>query len=101
MCVSYYYYFIIILSYYYTVLCNVQINLAILFNFIIDSITLFCLAICRKLAFSAFTLFVGHQEGHPACKKLSGGMLAWLFGMRCRLAYSLADATATHYLLLQ
>jgi len=25
----------------------------------------------------------------------------WLSGMRCRLAYSPADATATHYLLLQ
>ena len=24
-------------------------------------------------------LLVGWQEGHPACKKLSGGMLAWLF----------------------
>ena len=53
------------------------------------------------LAFSALTLLVGRQEGHPACKKLSGGMLAWLSGMRCRLAYSPADATATHYLLLQ
>jgi len=30
-------------------------------------------------AFSALTLLVGWQEGHPACKKLSGGMLAWLF----------------------
>jgi len=29
-------------------------------------------------AFSAFTLLVGRQEGHPACKKLSGGVLAWL-----------------------
>jgi len=53
------------------------------------------------LAFSALTLLVGRQEGHPACKKLSGGMLALLSGMRCRLAYSPADATATHYLLLQ
>ena len=52
-------------------------------------------------SFSALTLLVGQQEGHPACKKLSGGMLAWLSGMRCRLAYSPADATATHYLLLQ
>ena len=52
-------------------------------------------------AFSALTLLVGRQEGHLACKKLSGGMLAWLSGMRCRLAYSPADATATHYLLLQ
>ena len=25
------------------------------------------------LAFSALTLLVGRQEGHPACKKLSGG----------------------------
>jgi len=24
------------------------------------------------------TLLVGWQEGHPACKNLSGGMLAWL-----------------------
>jgi len=23
-------------------------------------------------------LLVGHQEGHLACKKLSGGVLAWL-----------------------
>ena len=24
------------------------------------------------------TLFVGRQEGHPACKNVSGGVLAWL-----------------------
>jgi len=29
-------------------------------------------------AFSVVTLLVGRQEGHPACKKLSGGVLAWL-----------------------
>jgi len=51
-------------------------------------------------AFSALTLLVGRQEGHPACKKLSGGVLAWLSGARCRLAYGPADATATHCLLL-
>jgi len=28
--------------------------------------------------FSALTLLVGRQEGHPACKNLSGGVLAWL-----------------------
>jgi len=28
---------------------------------------------------NALTLLVGWQDGHPACKKLSGGMLAWLF----------------------
>jgi len=26
----------------------------------------------------ALTLLVGRQEGHPACKKLTGGVLAWL-----------------------
>jgi len=31
-----------------------------------------------KMAFSALTLLVGWQEGHPACKKLSVGVLAWL-----------------------
>jgi len=29
-------------------------------------------------AFSALTLLVGWQEGHPACKKQSGGVLVWL-----------------------
>jgi len=28
--------------------------------------------------FSAVTLLVGRQEGHPACKNLSGGVLARL-----------------------
>jgi len=31
-----------------------------------------------SFAFSALTLLVGWQEEHPACKKLSGGVLAWL-----------------------
>jgi len=50
-------------------------------------------------AFSALTLLVGRQEGHPTCKKLSGGH-GCLTGARCRLAYGPADATATHCLLL-
>jgi len=29
-------------------------------------------------AFSALMLLVGQQEGHPASKKLTGGVLAWL-----------------------
>jgi len=29
-------------------------------------------------AFSALTLLDGQQEGYLACKKLSGGMVAWL-----------------------
>jgi len=36
-------------------------------------------SIChRNNAFSALTLLVGRQEGHAVCKKLSGGVLAWL-----------------------
>jgi len=31
------------------------------------------------ICFSALTLLVGRQEGHPACKILSGGVLVWLF----------------------
>ena len=32
-------------------------------------------AIC---AFNALMLLFGRQEGHPACKKLSGGVRVWL-----------------------
>ena len=39
---------------------------------------LICCSVCQRLAFSALMLVVGRQEWHPACKKLSGGMLAWL-----------------------
>jgi len=38
----------------------------------------FTLCILTTVAFSALTLLVGRQEGHPACKKLSDGVLAWL-----------------------
>ena len=34
--------------------------------------------LCCSVAFSALTLLVGRQEGHPACKNQSGGVLAWL-----------------------
>jgi len=49
----------------------------------------------KTSAFSVLTLLVGQQEGHPACKKLSCGVLhGYLSGARCRLAYGPADATA-------
>ena len=56
-----------------------------------------------EIAFSALTLLVGRQEGHPACKKTErwGAGVVILSGARCRLAYGPADATATHCLLLQ
>ena len=31
----------------------------------------------KLCAFSALMLLVGRQEGHPDCKKQSGGVLAW------------------------
>jgi len=54
------------------------------------------------ISFSALTLLVGRQEGHPACKKtVVGCWRGYLSGARCRLAYGPADATTTHCLLLQ
>jgi len=39
-------------------------------------------------AFSALTLLVGRQEGHPACKnRVVGCWCGCLSGVRCRLAY--------------
>jgi len=51
-------------------------------------------------AFSALTLLVGRQEGHPACKKLEWWGAAVVICLE-RGAYGPADATATHCLLLQ
>ena len=60
------------------------------------------IATCNVSAFSALTLLVGRQEGHPACKKLSGEVLAWLsVWSEVQTCACPADATATHYLLLQ
>ena len=61
----------------------------------------YCAQLCG--CFSALTLLVGRQEGHPACKK-NWVVRCWrgyLSGARCRLAYGPADATATRCLLLQ
>ena len=58
--------------------------------------------ITLSAAFSALTLLDGRQKGHPACKKQSGGMLAWL-SVWCEVQTCIcpADATATHCFLLQ
>jgi len=54
------------------------------------------------LPFSALTLLVGWQEGHPACKNwVMGCWHDYLTQARCRFAYSPADPNATHSLLLQ
>jgi len=55
------------------------------------------------MAFSALTLLVGGQEGHPAYKNLTDKVLAWLSpGSRwIYRAYGSADATADPSSLLQ
>jgi len=53
-------------------------------------------------SFSALMLLVSRQEGHPACKKLSGEVLAWLsVWSEVQTCICPADTTATHCLLLQ
>jgi len=48
-------------------------NMSELFVSIVVIIVIKCLQ-----CFDAVGVLVGQQEGHPACKKLSGGMLAWI-----------------------
>ena len=63
---------------------------------------IFCWLSRSDSAFSALTLSVGRQEGHPACRNwVMGCWRGYLSGARCRLAYGPADATATDCLLLQ
>jgi len=59
--------------------------------------------VLANIAFSALTLLVGCQEGHPAHKNLTDEVLACLSsGAKCIwLAYGSADATATPSSLLQ
>ena len=67
-----------------------------------ERIWLFIINLFMKFAVSALTLLIGRQEGHPTCKNWV--VECWrgsLSGVRCRLAYGAADATATHCLLLQ
>jgi len=56
--------------------------------------SMLCYIFNRLFAFSALTLLVGRQEGHPACKKTE-----WLGAGVVICAYGPADATATHCLL--
>ena len=42
------------------------------------ALTFICTGSTDKNTFSALTLLVRWQEGRPACKKTSGGVLAWL-----------------------
>ena len=61
--------------------------IAELLKSLIDILVMFFLSILIYFpltSFSALTLLVGRQEGHPACKKtLSGVALAWLSQLIC------------------
>jgi len=50
-----------------------------------------------EFAFSALTLLVGRQQGHPACKnRVVRYWHGYVSGARCKwVAYGPADATAT------
>jgi len=43
-----------------------------------DSTIYIVMVIIVTIIISALMLLVGRQEGHPACKKLSGEVLTWL-----------------------
>jgi len=59
-------------------------------------------AVSGCFAFSALTLLVGRQEGHPACKKTEWWGAGMAVCLECSAdAYGPADATATRCLLLQ
>ena len=61
-------------------ICDSLVNFNVFYRISVASILLFCFFATPSspFAFGALTLLVGRQEGHPACKKLSGGVLAWL-----------------------
>ena len=64
--------------------CVCTINISFMWCWFLQSMYFWnCLYISsnilrQDIKFSALMLLVGWQEGHPACKKLSGGVLAWL-----------------------
>jgi len=56
---------------------------------------------CDTLPFSALTLLVGQQEGHPACTKLGVGLLVVMIGPELCVTYSSSCHHHLHHPLLQ
>jgi len=51
----------------------------LMYDIILSNFTVWCHSFhALMIAFSALMLLVEWQEWHPACKKLSGGVLGWL-----------------------
>jgi len=53
---------------------------------------------CDIFPFSALTLLVGRQEGHPACKKLDVGLSVVTIGLEHCMSYT-SVVTATSIML--
>ena len=63
---------------------------------------IFIILVRNASAFSALTLLVGWQKGHPPCKKRDVGYWhGYQYGARCRLAYGPADATVSCFSKIQ
>jgi len=58
--------------------CEFSVNPMNWLSFLLVKLQICWNIVIGAFAFSALTLLVGRQEGHPACKKQSGGVLAWL-----------------------
>jgi len=56
---------------------------------------------CDIFPFSALTLLVGRQEGHPACKKLNVGLLAVMIWLELCTTYSYSCHHHFYHPLLQ
>jgi len=56
---------------------------------------------CDIFHFSALTLLVGRQEGHPACKKLGVGLLVVMIWLEHCTSYSSSCHRHFHRHLLQ
>ena len=59
------------------IICNILPHLWILLT-IMHIYKLYLLSTYLLFTLSALMLLVEWQEGHPACKKVSGGVLVWL-----------------------
>jgi len=57
---------------------GIDITVLVIFYYFSPNLVLFIINSLQTGAFSALTLLVGWQEGHPACKKLSSEVLMWL-----------------------
>jgi len=68
----------VLLLFFYFILCTATYRYHLQQEMHVCLICIIELYLLTYLAFSALTLLVGQQEGHPACKKLSGEVLAWL-----------------------